>query len=224
MRIKSWVVVLIGCSVSVSAFAQDEKDYNAKVTRSYVLLSAGRSTTPAVCDNRWLADSNCSSRGTIYRLGYGYNLNSLLAIEVSYGDFARAREDGVDPAPPAAIPGGGPIPYYRTWSAIGWELAAVATMHLGERVSLHGKAGWLRANVEEEVWYYANNGELWHANYKESKNTASVSGGIQYEINRDVGMRVQVNRYNSLPGTSQLAGTANKFKTTSVLASLVLKF
>ncbi|MBI4809703.1 MAG: outer membrane beta-barrel protein [Nitrosomonadales bacterium] len=223
MNIRSWGWMLMGCAVAMPALAQDG-DYNVAATNSYALLSAGRSSTPAACDNRWLADSTCSSKGTIYRLGYGYNLNSLLGVEISYGDFAHAREDGIDPTPPAIIPGGGPIPYYRTWSVIGWELAAVATVHLGQHLSLHGKAGWLRANMEEEVWYYALNGELWHGNYHETRNTTSVSGGIQYDFNRDVGLRFQVNRYNKLPGAYQLDGTTYRFKTTSALASLVLKF
>jgi len=226
MKVRSLGWILLGCVVTASAFGETDKEYNAKATRSYVLLSAGRSTTPAACDwsgdrdfygGQWLQNSACGTKGTVYRIGYGYNFNSVLAMEVSYGDFAHVREDGVDPTPPAVIPGGGPIPYYRTWSAIGWEIAAVGTLHLGPYVSLHGKAGWLRANVENEVWYFANNGELWHGTYKEANNSASATGGIQFDFNRDVGIRMQVNRYNKLGGTY-------KYKATSVLASLVMKF
>jgi len=219
MKVRSWGWMLLGCVVSVSAFGETDKEYNAKATRSYVLLSVGRSNTPKACEagERWLQDSSCNSKGTIYRIGYGYNFNSLLAMELSYGDFAHAREEGIDPAPPAVIPGGGPVPYYRTWSATGWEIAAVGTLHLGPSLSVHGKAGWLRAHTEYEVWYYALNGEMWHGNIKDANNTASVSGGIQYDLNRDVGLRLQVNRYNKL-------GNTFKYKTTSTLASLVLKF
>lgn len=231
MRNRMWGMVLLGCVISAPVWAQDEdkeaKEFKAKSTKSYVLISAGRSDTPAACDAGWRYQTNsaCSKKGTIYRIGYGYNFNSLLAMEVSYGDFAHAREDGWDSAPPSIILGGTaptmPMRYYRTWSATGWELAAVGTIHLGPYVSLHGKAGWLRANVEEEIWWYPlegpNSGQLWHGNYKEANNTASASGGIQIDFNRDVGMRFQVNRYNKLGGYY-------KFKTTSVLASLVMKF
>lgn len=219
MKVRSLGWMLLGCVVSASAFGETDKEYNAKATRSYVLLSAGRSNTPEVCDAaaKYMSNSACGTKGTIYRLGYGYNLNSVLAVELSYGDFAHAREDGIDPAPPAPIPGGGPISYYRTWSATGWEIAAVGTLHLGPYLSLHGKAGWLRANVEEEIWWYPTDGSLWHANYKEANNTASATGGIQFDFNRDVGIRMQVNRYNKLGGTY-------KYKATSVLASLVMKF
>lgn len=233
MDIRSWGWVLLGCAVSMSALAQ-EGDFISKTNKSYVLLSAGRSNTPMACNasERWLVDSTCNSKGTIYRVGYGYNITSFWAMELSYGDFAYAREDGWDPAPPLVVTGGVPPPspvrYYRTWSAIGWEIATVGTLHLGEHLSLHAKAGWLRAHVEEEVWFYPTSGttagELWHGNYKASNNTASVSGGAQFDFNRDVGLRLQVNRYNKLPGTHQLDATTNKFKTTSVLASLVLKF
>lgn len=217
MDIRSWRWMLLGCAVSMSALAQED-DFRSKTTKSYVLLSAGRSSTPAACDaNSVYLNSTCSTKATVYRLGYGYNITSFWAMELSYGDFAHAREDGIDPAPPAVIPGGGPIPYYRTWSATGWELATVGTLHLGEHLSLHAKAGWLRANVEEEIWWYPTNGELWHANYKEANNTASVSGGLQYDFNRDVGLRFQVNRYNKLGGYY-------KYKTTSALTSLVFKF
>lgn len=223
-------MALLGCMISAPVWAQDEdkeaKEFKSKSTKSYVLLSAGRSTTPMACSwsgdrlfegGQWLQGSACGTKGTVYRIGYGYNFTSMLAMEISYGDFANVREDGTDPTPPAAIPGGGPIPFYRTWTANGWEIAAVGTIHLGPYVSLHGKAGWLRAYVENEIWYYANNGELWHGNYKEANNTASASGGMQIDFNRDVGMRFQVNRYNKLGGTY-------KYKATSVLASLVMKF
>lgn len=226
MGFKSWVWMLLGCTVSMSSLAQGD-DFKAKTTKSYVLLSAGRSNTPAACDNssRYLVDSSCSSKGTIYRIGYGYNITSFWAMELSYGDFAHAREDGWDSAPPLLVTGGlpatQPVQYYRTWSATGWEIATVGTLHLGEHLSLHGKAGWLRANVEEEIWWYPLSGptagELWHARYKEANNTASVSGGLQFDFNRDVGLRFQVNRYNKLGGTY-------KYKTTSVLASAVFKF
>ena len=230
MNFRSCGWLLLGCMVAMPGLAQED-DFKSKTTKSYVLISAGRSNTPAVCDNsaRYLVDSSCSSKGTIYRIGYGYNITSFWAMELSYGDFAHAREDGWDPAPPVEVRGDPPLPlplpapvrYYRTWAATGWELATVGTLHLGEHLSLHAKAGWLRANVEEEIWWYPTHGttagELWHWRYKEANNTASVSGGAQYDFNRDVGLRFQVNRYNSLGGYY-------KYKTTSVLAGLVLKF
>lgn len=230
MKNRLWGMGLLGCVFSLPICAQDDDKafagLNAKSTTSYVLLSTGKSNTPDACDwsgdrsfvaDRWLQDSVCGKKGTIYRIGYGYNFNSALAMEVSYGDFAYVREDGSDPTPPSVIPGGGPIPYYRIWTASGLEIAAVGTIHLGPYLSLHGKAGWLRAHVENEVWYFANNGQVWHGNYKEVNNTASATGGVQFDFNRDVGVRLQVNRYNKL-------GATYKYKVTSVLASLVMKF
>lgn len=222
MRYRMWGMVLLGCVISAQVWAQGEdkevKEFKAKNTSNYVMISGGRSTTPAACDARWLQASACGSKGTVYRVGYGYNFNSLLAMEVSYGDFARVKETGTDPAPPtwASSTAVAPLDYYRTWSATGWELAAVGTIHLGPYISLHGKAGWVRANIDEEVMYLAA-GDNQSRRYSEVHNSTSASGGVQIDFNRDVGMRFQVNRYNKLGG-------AYKYKATSVLASLVMKF
>lgn len=53
MEIRSWGWVLMGCSVSISALAQ-EGGVKSKATNSYVLLSVGQSNTPAACE--WSGD------------------------------------------------------------------------------------------------------------------------------------------------------------------------
>lgn len=217
MNSRSWVWALLGCVVSMSALADDEKGYNIKSTKSYIALSGGRSSSPNMCYTTVQPDGFCNSRGTIYRIGYGYNITSFWGMEISYGDFARSRETGTYAVPPAGITGGGPVPYIRNWSVIGWELATTATLHLGDHLSLNARGGVLRANLEDDIEVLTTANKVEHIKYRESGNNVTVGGGIQFDFNRDVGLRFEVNRYNKL-------GNTYKFKTTSALASLILKF
>lgn len=138
-------------------------------------------------------------------------------MEVSYGDFGRAEAHGVYSTPPPPIPGVGPLPYVWNWDAVGREIAATGTLHLGDSISLIGKAGFVRAFVGQEVRLTDSFGTPWHAVTHEDNNSTSNSISIQYDFNRDYGLRLQYANFGKL-------GSVNKIKVSAATADIVLKF
>jgi len=184
---------------------------------SYILLSAGKSNSHGTCSSTIAPDAKCSEKGNVYRLGYGYQFTPTWGMQISYGDFGRAEEDGALAVPPAGVPGGGPIPYTWTWSAVGWEIAATGTLHFGDSFSLIGKLGYLRANVEAEFVVITTTNEIWHSEFHEVSNNTNASIGAQYDFNRDFALRLQHDRYGKL-------GTTSKIDTRATILNAIFKF
>lgn len=103
------------------------------------------------------------------------------------------------------------------WDAVGWEIAATGTLHLSDSISLIGKAGFVRAFVGQEVRLTDSFGTPWHAVTHEDSNSISSSISIQYDFNRDYGLRLQYANFGKL-------GSVNKVKVSAASADIVLKF
>lgn len=184
---------------------------------SYVSLNTGRSSAPGTCAYLYAAGASCSEKGTTFRLGYGYQFNRYLALEVSYGDFGTAKEQGILPSTPAGVPGSGPIPYTWEWTAIGWEVAGTATLPLGDSLSLTGKIGALRADVGSEVIVTTSTNEIWHAVTRSTSSNLSKGISLRYEINRDFALRLQYQDFGEL-------GDPSKIRTKAASLDILLKF
>ncbi|MEW5904029.1 MAG: outer membrane beta-barrel protein [Pseudomonadota bacterium] len=184
---------------------------------SYISVSGGRSSAPGTCTYLITAGANCSEKGTVVRLGYGYQLNRYLGFEISHGDFGTASEKGTLPSTPAGVPGSGPIPYRWEWTAIGWEVAATATLHLGESLSLTGKIGVFRADVGSEIIVTTSTNEIWHSVSRTTNNNTSRGLGIRYDFNRDFALRLQYENFGEL-------GSSSKSKTAATYCGILLKF
>jgi hypothetical protein len=213
IHFKTLALTLIFSAFSLAAMAEEVSNgYN-----SYLSLSAGKSRSTGACATTYAPDANCSDKSSVYRLGFGHHFTPTWGMEISYGDFGRAKEEGIDAAPPSDVPGGGPIPYVWTFEAVGWEIAATGTMHMGKSFSLIGKLGFLHAEVGQEIiWTTISNG-LWHSVEHENSNNISTGVGAQYDFNQDFALRIQYDKYGKL-------GKLSKIDVSAASARVILKF
>lgn len=213
MRLKTFALTIMSCSLAVPAMAEDTTSSH----NSYIAINAGKSNASNACaTNVIIVGDPCSDKSTVYRLGYGYHFTPNLGIEVNYGDFGRAKSNGITMTPPG-VPGSGPIPYNWTWDAVGWEIAATGTLHFGDSISMIGKVGYVRALVGQEAIVYTSTGETWHAVIHEDSHSYSAGIGAQYDFNRDYALRIQYENFGKLGNTS-------KIKVSAASAGIVLKF
>jgi hypothetical protein len=150
-------------------------------------------------------------------MAYGYHFNPVWGMEISYGNFGKAKETGTLPSTPPGVPGSGPIPYTWSWDAIGWEVAGTGTLHMGNSYSLIGKLGVIRANIGNEIMVTTSTNEAWHSVTHDATTKISSSIGAQYDFNRDYAFRFQYEYFGKIGSTTQI-------KVSSASACMVLKF
>lgn len=214
MHAKALCLTLICLAITPTAVAADK--FTTKY-HSYISLNTGRSNAPGTCAYLYAAGATCSEKGTVFRLGYGYQFTDNWGLEVSYGDFGRAKEKGILPSTPSGVPGSGPIPYTWEWGGEGWEIAGTGTLRFGDSLSLTGKLGVLRANLGTEIIVTTSTNEIWHAVTHDASSSVSKGLGIRYDFNRDVALRLKYEDYGKL-------GSTTKIKTSAVHMDLLLKF
>lgn len=217
IRFITSLLAILAYSASLPVAADDLfTDHVGSTRNSYISLSTGYAKAKDSCAYTYTAGASCTENGQVSRIAYGYNFTRTWGMEISYGEFGKAKETGIM-LTPAGVPGSGMIPYDWRWTAVGWEIAATGALHLGKSFSLLGKLGFLRANVGQELRVNASNGELWHSVMHEDSNSASATVGGQYDFNNDYACRIQYEYIGKL-------GSVSKIKTSAVLAGFLLKF
>ncbi|MDD4912669.1 MAG: outer membrane beta-barrel protein [Sideroxydans sp.] len=211
--IRLWLVfVFFSFTLSAHAANRTTSKYS-----SYISVNAGLSNSVGTCASSYSTNATCSEKDKVYRLGYGYHFTPNWGLEISYGDFGQAREWGTLAATPSGVPGSGPIPYVRTWGAIGWEIAGSGTLHISDALSLTGKLGVLNSNAGTEISVITSTNEKWHAVVHEYNNSVSSGLGLRYDFNQDFALRLQHESFGKL-------GTSSKIKVSTTWAGLLLKF
>jgi OOP family OmpA-OmpF porin len=214
-RFKEWALALICFTFASPVLADDLLN----TTNSYVAVNAGMSKSEDTCTYTYVAGATCSENSKIYRIAYGYNFTPAWGMEISYGDFGVAKEEGTFPDTPAGITPyeATPTPYVWTWDAVGWEIAGTGTLHLGDSFSLIGKLGVYHAQTGSELMVTTQTSGLWHAVSHEDSTGTSAGISAQYDINRDFAMRIQYQNFGKI-------GTVTKTKVSAATAGIVLKF
>ena len=219
IRFISFLLAILAYSASLPVVAEDLfADHVRTSYNSYISLNGGYAKAKDTCTSTYTAGASCTENGQISRIAYGYNFTRAWGLEISYGEFGKAKETGMsDTTSWPGVPGSGMIPYDWRWTAVGWEIAATGALHLGRSFSLFGKLGFLRANVGQEIRVNASTGEIWHAVMHEDSNSTSGGIGAQYDFNNDFACRIQYEYFGKL-------GSASKIKTSAVTAGILLKF
>ncbi|GAB4416389.1 MAG: hypothetical protein OHK0054_06770 [Sideroxydans sp.] len=109
MHAKALCLTLICLAITPTAVAADK--FATKYS-SYISLNTGRSNAPGTCTYLYATGATCSEKGTVFRLGYGYQFTNNWGLEVSYGDFGRAKEKGILPTTPPRRTGKRPHPLH----------------------------------------------------------------------------------------------------------------
>lgn len=214
MALNKWCLALICFSIaqSVHAAKQTQNKYN-----SYISINAGQSNSLGTCASSYSTVSSCSEKGRVYRIGYGYNFTPYWGLEVSYGDFGQAKEQGILASTPSGVPGTGPIPYVWTWGAIGWEIAGTGKIRISNSLALTGKIGIFSSDAGTELSVTTSTNEKWHAVSHKYENSVSSGLGLQYDFNHDFALRLQHENFGNL-------GKTSKIKVSTTWAEILLKF
>lgn len=194
-----WALALAVCLFASTALADDQEGL-------YVTLNAGPSFASQACKSSTVTaiqsiggSGSCSEKSIGYRAGIGYQYTPMWAVEVSYGTFGYAETSGSASFPPPVGPG----TYNWSLKALGLAVQAVATVHMGDVLSVFGKFGLARVEFDEylgvmsptlgpgySTWYY---GYVIH----ENRNALALGGGVQFSLTPHADLRLMLETFGS---------------------------
>src|SRR5262245_29045744 len=113
--------------------------------------------------------ANCDEKDTAWRIFGGYQFNRYFAAELGYHDLGEAS------APAGALEG------------TVWELVGIGAYPIVDKLSVYGKLGLYR-------------GELEAPGAKETNSDLTYGAGLQYDVMKNVGVRGEWQRYSKMGG------------------------
>ena len=122
--------------------------------------------------------SGCDDKDTAWRFLGGYQFNRNFAAELGYtnlGEFKASAGGLTDNAKVNA-----------------WELSALAAWPFMNQFAVYGRLGAYRANVKEETNFVGN--------FEHSNTDLTYGLGAQYDFTRNLGLRVEWQRYAKVGG------------------------
>lgn len=203
VRRGAWAMGLICCLLGSAAMADDEEGV-------YIGISAGPSVLHNACQSPWIpylasvgGTSACSERSFAYRATFGYQYTPMWGLEVSYGTLGYASSTGTAnlPTPFAA----GTVPTNYSWQVKGNALAiqAVATLHMGDTLSVFGKFGVARVEYDEYMsgWNAAIappfTGIYYTPVVNEKRNSPALGGGVRFDVSPHGSILLAVDTFGS---------------------------
>lgn len=135
----------------------------------YVGGTIGQSEAKDACEGL----ANCDDKDTAWRLLGGFQLGTILGVEVGYHDLGEVSAPGIG------------------LESNVWELVGVARLPLANAFSVYGKAGAYRAKVE-------GTGAL--SGLDETNNDFTFGFGVQFDISPTLGLRGEWQRYSDMGG------------------------
>ena len=113
--------------------------------------------------------ANCDEKDTAWRIFGGYQFNRYFAAELGYHNLGEAS------APAGALEG------------TAWELVGIGAYPIVDKLSVYGKLGFYR-------------GELEAPGAKETNSDVTYGAGLQYDFVKNVGVRGEWQRYSKMGG------------------------
>ena len=159
-----------------SAWAQD--------AGFYIGGAIGQAEVRDVCDGA----STCDDKDGTWKLFLGYQFNRNLALEFGYADLGEASASGV------VSTGLGPVSATANFEATLFELTVVGTFPVTDRLSLYGRAGLYRADVE-----LSGSGTIGAitipVSEKDDNTDLTIGIGLKFDITRNISLRGEWQRY-----------------------------
>jgi OmpA-OmpF porin, OOP family len=166
------ILAASGLAVSSAAMAQ------AKGSASELGFYAGASVGQSKADCGNTAGLSCDDTDTAYRIFGGYKFHPNIAVEGGYAPLGKIKASG------AGI--------NVEFESNAWDIVGVGSWPLGNNFSIFGKLGFYNA----EVKLTSNLG----ASGKKTTTDLTYGIGGQYDFNRNLGLRLEWQRYSSVKG------------------------
>jgi len=146
----------------------------------YLGASIGQSNAKDFCDGSGGAGIDCDDKDTAWRLFGGYQFNPNIAVELGYSDLGKAKASG----------GGVEV----SDEATAWDLTAVGSWPLTNQFSIYGRFGFYHSEVTSKILVSGL------GSASEDKSTTDITFGIgaRFDINRNLGIRGEWQRYNDM--------------------------
>jgi OOP family OmpA-OmpF porin len=134
-----------------------------------------------VKDNSFCAGAtSCDTKDTAWRVLGGYQINRNFSAEVGYHNLGESKASNAT----ASV----------NFKANVWELVGIGAWPLGNQFSIYGKAGAYRGEVKAS----ASLTGVGSGSLKETNTDLTYGVGAQYDINRQLGIRAEWQRYTSM--------------------------
>lgn len=192
--------LLIGSSVVASnVMAADEAGWyaGASVGRSSVDIDTNKLVADAVAAGFATATATADTSGTAYKLFAGYKVNRNFAVEGGYTDLGSASLSMTTTGPVASVNG--------DYKATVWEVNAVGILPINDSFSVFGKLGYHWDDVKTTVAAISGGAGV-TSNKDYSGNDFKFGVGAEYNINRNVGIRLEFERYSNVGNSSTSGG------------------
>jgi OmpA-OmpF porin, OOP family len=206
MTKKSLCLAVSLLCLATAAFAEGESGF-------YVGVSAGttKGNLSEEESNRNLTDlgrvsvrSSVDNKDSAYRISGGYRLSPIVAFEAHYTDLGKYSTE----SSALLAPNVGPGTVAGTFKASGFGVDALIGAPLAQGFSIYGRVGVMRAKTETSfassgsIQIETPNGPGFRAS--PSANTTAYNYGIgaQYDINKQIGIRAEGQRYSKLGNRS----------------------
>ena len=172
------IIGLLAALAAVPAVAQD--------AGFYLGASLGQSKHHDVCEG---ANLSCDDKDSAWRIFAGYEFSRYVAAEFAYADLGQT----------AAGANVGGIIVNPTFEATVFELLAVGSVPLMDRLSLLGKLGLYRAD-SKLGGSGTGFGVTVPLSAEESNSDLTFAFGVRFNFTRNLGLRAEWQRYMGVGG------------------------
>jgi OOP family OmpA-OmpF porin len=155
------------------AFAQAQQE-----TAWYLGAGIGQSKAKDACNGFGGTGTSCDDKDTAFKLFGGYEFNRNFALELGYNDLGKAKAQFG--------------PNTAEIKSKAWELVGIGSYPFGNGFSAYGKLGFYRAKSDGSTSVGAS--------ASETNNDWTVGLGGRYDFTRNMGVRAEWQRYNSVGG------------------------
>lgn len=184
--------LLIGSGVVASnVMAADASGWyaGASLGSSSIDVDTNEAVAAALAAGFATATATADTNDTAYKLFAGYKVNRNFAVEGGYTDLGKASISMVTTGPVASI--------NAEAKATVWEVNLVGILPINESFSVFGKLGYHWDDVNAKAAAISGGtGVAISEDY--SGNDFKFGVGAEYNINKNVGLRLEFERYNSL--------------------------
>lgn len=178
-RLATIAVAALLAAAALPAWSQD--------SGAYLGASIGQARAKEFCDDS--GGLSCDDKDTAWKVFGGYQFNRHFAVEVGYADLGEVGASGVV----SGVSVSGNI------EATAFELMAVGSIPVRDRLSVYGKVGLYRAETERSL-----SGTLGTIsvtdNDKETNTDLTFAFGVKFDITRNLGVRAEWQRYLDVGG------------------------
>lgn len=172
MKVKA-VIAVLGLAAAAFAFPAAAQMRTPALSSAYVGGSIGQSKFKFDCGGL----PTCDQNDTAFRIFLGYQFTPNIAAELGYADLGKANIGGFGVT--------GDV------KATAWDLSAVGLWPLASQFSLLGRLG---------LYHGETKADFLGASSKDTKTGLLWGLGGQFDLNRNIGLRAEWNRYDKMGG------------------------